>query len=593
MPARRATLWLLLLVAALSPGVVSAQSFVLEIQAPPAERALLAENLSLPRYQGVSDLDEAEFTRLLELAERETRAFLATLGEFAPHITLTRDAQARPPRITLRVTPGPVTRVSAVDLAFEGDIASSADPAVQAQREALRHQWLLPPGERFTQAGWDAAKAGALRTLQARRYPRARQVDSLAEIDAPTARARLGLVLDSGPRMRLGPLQASGLHHHTPLAVRRFARLQEGADYDAQALQDAQDRLVASGYFDSAFLHVDPESDPSAAPVQATLREAPLQTVVLGLGLSTDQGARASLEHRHLHMPGIGGRLDTRIELQSRTPSLQSEWQDIPDARGWRPGVLVRAERQRDGALRTDGLRLRAGRLLTGERIDRHAYLQFDQARVRGDSLAATGPHDEGRAVTANYAWTTRRFDQLPDARRGFGLGLEMGLGLTLLGQSQPFQRSYVRGLWLHPLEGSNSRLQLRAEAGAVLASTAARVPATALFRTGGDSSVRGYTLREIGVRQSDGSTAAGHYLAVGSVEWLRPIRPAGGPSAWEQAFFVDSGAVADRAGRLQFSTGLGTGFRFASPVGPLRADLAWGVQPRRLRLHLNVGVVF
>ncbi len=610
---------------ALDPGAAWGQSFELEIQAPPAERALLADNLSLPRYQAVSDLDEGELDRLLRMTEREARALLGTLGEFSPVITVARDRSARPVRVTLRVVPGPVTRVSELALSFAGDIATTTDPGAQAQREDLRRFWLLPPGRRFTQAGWEDAKAGALRALQAKRYPRGRQVASVAEVDAATARVRLGLTLDSGPRMRLGPLQASGLVHHTPRVAERFARLREGADYDAQALQAAQDQLVASGYFDAAFLHVDPESDPAAAPVQATLREAPLQKVVLGLGLSTDQGPRASLEHRHLQAPGLGGRLDSRIELQRRTPSLQTEWLDLPDAQGWRRGLLLRAERQRDGELRTDGLRLRAGRLLTGERIDRNVYLQFDQATVKGPTLAATGEHGDGRAVTAHYAWTTRRFDQLPDARRGFGLGLELGLGLTLLGRSQPFQRTYVRGLWLHPLgrdEAADasaaaepgavaatesvskpgrarvplvggSRLQLRAETGAVFAATDARVPATALFRTGGDTTVRGYSLREIGVRQADGSVAAGRYLAVASVEWLRPIRAEGRASPWEQAFFVDTGAVADRPGRLRLSTGLGTGIRYASPVGPLRADIAWGVQPRRLRLHLSVGVVF
>jgi translocation and assembly module TamA len=32
---------------------------------------------------------------------------------------------------------------------------------------------------------------------------------------------------------------------------------------------------------------------------------------------------------------------------------------------------------------------------------------------------------------------------------------------------------------------------------------------------------------------------------------------------------------------------------RFNSPVGPLQADLAYGLSPRRWRLHLRVGFVF
>jgi len=37
----------------------------------------------------------------------------------------------------------------------------------------------------------------------------------------------------------------------------------------------------------------------------------------------------------------------------------------------------------------------------------------------------------------------------------------------------------------------------------------------------------------------------------------------------------------------------VGTGLRYASPVGPLRVDLAYGLRARRVRLHLSVGVTF
>ena len=48
----------------------------------------------------------------------------------------------------------------------------------------------------------------------------------------------------------------------------------------------------------------------------------------------------------------------------------------------------------------------------------------------------------------------------------------------------------------------TQARLQLRAEVGAVLASDSAQVPATQLFRTGGDTTVRGYGYRDIGVER-------------------------------------------------------------------------------------------
>ena len=64
----------------------------------------------------------------------------------------------------------------------------------------------------------------------------------------------------------------------------------------------------------------------------------------------------------------------------------------------------------------------------------------------------------------------------------------------------------------------------MRASAGAVIAKDSASLPSTQLFLAGGDNSVRGYGLRNIGIPQADGGVAPGRYMAVGSLEWQRPI---------------------------------------------------------------------
>jgi translocation and assembly module TamA len=37
----------------------------------------------------------------------------------------------------------------------------------------------------------------------------------------------------------------------------------------------------------------------------------------------------------------------------------------------------------------------------------------------------------------------------------------------------------------------------------------------------------------------------------------------------------------------------VGTGVRINSPVGPMELDLAYGLQSRAFRLHMNVGFTF
>ena len=567
-------------------------AFDLVVRAPDPLKEILERNMELQRYRVVSDLDDAEIARLIVLGEKDARELLATQGYFSPEVRIAREPG---PRTTLVVSvePGQRATVREVGIEFEGDIAASSEAEAVAQREAIRKNWALPPGQPFTQTGWDGAKAAATRQLLAKRYPAGRISYSLADIDAATSSARLGLKLDSGALFRLGPLKVSGMQRYDPLLVPRLARLPEGMVYDQEKIVQAQLRLTGSGYFDSAFIYVDPAADPQAAPVQVTVREAPLQKVILGVGFTTDGGPRASLEHTHNRVPGIGWRAVTKLQAETKNPFAQTEWTGLPDPRGWRYSTLGRVERLDDDRLITYSTRLRAGRFKNGDRIDRNWYLQYERSRVENPRNVEVTAADvgDGSALSINYIWTGRYFDSVQSPTSGFGIGFELGAGYTLEGNNQPFQRTLVRWLSYRPLEGS--RLELRAEAGAVLARDQANIPFTQLFRTGGDTSVRGYGYLDIGVDLPDGVVGPGRYMTVGSLEWQRPIRIRGQPSAFETILFVDVGAVADKPSALRAKAGVGAGVRWRSPVGPVEASLAYGIDPQRFRVHFSAGFVF
>ena len=147
------------------------------------------------------------------------------------------------------------------------------------------------------------------------------------------------------------------------------------------------------------------------------------------------------------------------------------------------------------------------------------------------------------------------------------------------------------RWLGIHSLE--SGRIAIRTEAGAVLANSSARVPSTSLFRTGGDTTVRGYGYRDIGITLPNGVIGPGRYMAVGSVEWQRPIRKDGLLTEFENTFFVDAGTVGDKVKDMRLAVGVGTGVRWRSPIGPLQIDIAYGIKAKQLRLHTSVGFVF
>jgi translocation and assembly module TamA len=574
-------------------------AFDIEIQAPPEVQDYLQRHIELQRYRELSDLDASELARLLTAAERNLQDLLGTLGYFSPVITLAvRDTPDNPKaarRVMITVQPGEPVKISDVTLEFSGPIAQNE--ATREQRRAIRATWSLRRGMAFTQADWDAAKTQALRLLTAQRYPVGTIQSSRADIDPETKTAHLSLTLDSGPAYQLGPLQISGTQRYDTQLVTGLARLTPGVEYSQTQLLQAQQRLADSGFFDSAFITLDTTGDPMAAPVLVQVREAKLQKIVLGVGASTDGGPRLSMEHTHNKVPGIGWRAVSKIALDRETQSLGTELTAPPDDSGWRWMTSALFQSQTSGSFDVDSQRYRAGRGQAGEHIDRNYYLQYDRAKSSGESASTVAD-----ALSANYAWTLRNFDSLPFPSSGYGLGAELGGGVTLGNTREPFLRTQLRWLGLWPLAGERAgtraamragRVALRTEGGMVLARPGAELPSTQLFLAGGDTSVRGYAFRSIGTELPSGEIAPGRYLAVGSLEWQRPIVVNDKLTEWESTVFLDAGAVADKASELHAKVGVGAGVRWKSPVGPLQIDLAYGVAVKELRLHLSVGFTF
>ncbi|WP_225781309.1 autotransporter assembly complex family protein [Xenophilus sp. Marseille-Q4582] len=578
-------------------------AFTVEVQAEDDDlRELLEKHLEIQRYRQLDDLELAEVSRLMVAAEANARNLLATQGYFTPQLTLelidVPEDRDSPHRVRIRVEPGERTQVEAVQVDFAGPIATDAD--ARAQREYIRNGWNLSPGSAFTQQSWDNAKTLGLRALTARRFPTGSVQFSRADVDADRGRARLSVTYQSGPAYRFGALEVRGAERYDPDGARRIARVPTGEVYDQQQLLDAQQRLASSGYYDSVFLTLDTDKGlPTFAPVIAQVREAPFQKVVLGVGFTTDNGPRVSVDHIHNRMPVLGWRAVSRLSVDRDTQLLNTTWTSLPGENGWRWGALGELKKEQAGTYDVNSGRVRYGLSKAGDHIDYATFLQYDYAENVGE-----GAPPSAAALSVNWHWTGRYFDDAANPRRGWGLALELGAGYALSGQRLPFTRAYARFLGVVPLgraqsgetalDARRSRLAFRAELGGVVARESARIPSTLLFLTGGDATVRGYSYRQIGTLDAAGATVAGRYLAVASAEWQRPVVWNGKRTDWESVVFVDAGAVADKASELnKFKVGVGVGARWASPVGPVQADLAYGVDVKKFRLHLRLGFSF
>lgn len=548
----------------------------------------IAQHLELQRYKNLSDLDDQEMAKLVRDADVQARDLLATLGYFNPQLRWKLDSQPSAGRlrtVDLTFEAGPAARITDVQIQWQGDIGQRAEAALQREQVVL--EWALPVGLNFSQNQWSQAKSRALKQVQAERYPQARIVDSQAHVDAQSNQVQLSLTIDSGPLVRIGPLVITGTERYGTEQVERLAHLMPGAIYNQNDLLLAQQRLVVSGFYDTVFVSLDTEGPSDAMPVKVELKETLRQKWVLGLGVRSDNGPRMTAEYTQHRVPGLDWRAVTKLSVDKNLQTWSLDMLAPPDPSLWRWNGSALVEHQQHVGYSVNSQRWRYGRTQREERTDRSYFAQYD-ASTSNDTLLG-----QREAVSANYAWTWRRFDSLPFPTRGLGGSLELGSGVSLGSPREPFTRWLARGMVLQALGQESGRLAVRGEMGSVISRDTSGLPTTQLFVAGGDNSVRGYATSSIGVVQSNGAIAPGRYIATASVEWQRPIRWNQQRTDWESAVFVDAGAISNDLQQMSAKIGYGVGARWRSPIGPLRIDLAYGQAVQKLRLHLSVGFVF
>jgi translocation and assembly module TamA len=581
--ARRVGLAALALVAlAAAPGAAREESYEVEIHAPRSLKKALEADLDLMRWREAEEPPDAELLeRLAHEAEPQAREILAARG----YVSATVESQAftneRPMRVRIDVKRGPVTRVRKVDIQLRGPLTESSDAQDALAIRELREAFALRNGMIFTQERWQAAKALALERIARRRWPAAKIAASEARLDPALASAELALTIESGPPFSFGEMEIEGLDRYGARRVETLRPYEIGETYDRERLDRFQRRLAATGYFASAHARIDPAPEKSAAaPVQVSVIEAPARRIEIGVGYGTDAHVNGSVEFRDNDVAGGALRLRTRTETDFLEQSAESEL-SLPERVGWSDSAGIRFEHSDIEDLETEEISLLAKTAALDER-SRPAYgATFAFSRQRAAGVISERVH----ALLFEYTHTWRATDDLLFPREGWMAQVQLGAAPPAV-STRGFGRAIARTAHYVPIT-LHDDLALRLEAGAVLAKGSSGIPQSMLFRVGGSNSVRGYDLESLG-DDEDGAVLGGRYFALASIEATHWFSERLGAAA-----FVDAGNAWNEVSGFPLALGYGVGLRAASPIGPLRIDVAYGRDDGTVRLHFSFGLTF
>jgi translocation and assembly module TamA len=551
------------------------------VDAPKPLASLLEGGLDLVRWQEDEKMTMDLLQRLVAEARLDIERAVAAEGYFSPTVRTAIEREDKGTVVRIVVDPGPRTVVSGVDLRFRGPVAET-DPDGQARMAAVRSAWKLPAGEPFRQEDWDAAKRGAVTELSRVRYAAASITHSEARVDPEQRSVALQIELESGPPFRVGETGVSGTSRYPASIVENLNPIKAGETYDASRLALFQRRLLETGYFGTVQIRVPPDpAKADAVPVEVTVTEARSQRIDTGVSFSTDARLGVQLNYTNQDLFDSALRLRSQLKADAKAQVFDTSVDTPP-----RPGGVwntVNAKYQQ-----TDIQNQRTREEVVGvsynwgvETTPSHISLSAHAERqiIEGSNT------EHNNALFLNYRTTFRMTDDPLLPRRGL-LGI-INLGTSVPGlATQDFMRATAKAHFLLPL-GKQADVALRAEGGIVAANSRFGVPSSFLFRTGGDQTVRGYEFESIGVRQGN-AIVGGRYLALASAEYTWWFK-----EDWGAAVFVDAGDAFDNRSAIDVKVGYGIGARWRSPIGPFRADLAYGQDTGKVRMHFSVGFSF
>jgi len=456
----------------------------------------------------------------------------------------------------------------------------------------------------------------------------------LTERAGSNDRARiLTLAATPGTLARYGPIDVEGNTSVSDKVVLRQLTIRPERRYRLSQMQESQRRLYNLETFQFANIEpvIEEGQQPEIVPVKVTVTEGKHRKVNFGVGYGTEEKARASIDWRHVNF--FGGARTLQLEggysalskggrVNFRQPYLFGpRFNFIATAQSW----------HRDEPAYT--LNTRGGRATIERTFPRRGPLSQRLGQTSA-SLTYTNEYQEYRVT--DEALNTPDFikilialglDPLNGRARGRLSSLDLDLhhgtadstvnatsGYTLEGHFETAGRALggdfdfaevlleTRG---YVTLGERAVIGVKARGGTIGAPTGnsnLKVPFYRRYWLGGATSLRGWGRYEVAPLH-EGIPIGGHTMFESSAELRFPVF--GNLSA---VVFADAGNVWNNAwdfdfGDLRFD--VGPGLRYMTPVGPIRLDLGYQVNPipgmlvdgkeqsRRFRFHFSIGQAF
>ena len=519
-------------------------------------------------------------------------------GYFAAKVTV---AQKRQPArkavfLTFIAQQGPPTLVEKTEIVWQDKVTR------RLWEEDVNKLLRLKPGDRFVLSKYEQSKRDIIHYFANQARP-ASQVLGQVRVYLEKHRAVILLKINPGPRYLFGDSQVKGNQRMSRKFILNEATYTRGQPYSLDALEETQRALLNTGFFTSATLRpLYSEARGNTVPIAIAVRERDPHSIQLGVGWGTEDLFRVRIQQVNRNVLGWNETLSVEGKLSAIYTGLVGTL-NKPYLFNRRSTLVVRGGiEQRDTEAFINNRLFINPALEYKVNNDWSWFLGYNTERDHMRELKTRVPDPEFELQTffissfpMGIIYDSR--NSMLDPTKGTYGRLEVETALKALGSEIEFIRAEADLRHVLPLPWESWYLALRAGAGVVYALPGTEtVPLIRRFFPGGSDSVRGYPYQHLGPLDSGGKPLGGEAMGIGSVEVRFPIyKELGG------VVFVDAGnaweSIDSSFGSLRYTTGFG--LRYNTPVGPLRFDIGYQLNPPsnepfgRYEAYLSVGQAF
>lgn len=506
------------------------------------------------------------------------------VGEPAVKLTDAKDAL----EVFVGITEGDQFRVG--EIGFKGELLESAAD--------LRKKLKSESGELFSRAVLRTDIFTLTDVYGDKGYAFA-NVNPLTKVDVEKKLVDMTFDMEKGELVYFDRINIAGNPKTRDKVVRRELRVDEGELYSATGMKRSKQQLMNTGYFEEATLATVKGSTANKLNVDVNIKEKPTGTFSIGGGYSSLDGVigQGSVQQANFLGLGLKANVSGSIGGKSQTYSLGVTDPYFLDTKWTLGGDIYRSERDyTDYSRRLMGGDIKAGYPIN-DFIGTFFMYKYELKDIYNPQLAYQNLNFQdpinyplGSSTTSSILASVTR--NTTDYRLDPTTGMINSLSVEYagLGGDNKYAKYVGETTWFHPLYKKlifSTKLTL-----GYIQDVGKPVPIDEKFYLGGIFSLRGYGARTVspikyflskdvnGNSSNDPIYLGGNKEVFGNTELTFPLLQEAGIKG---VVFFDYGNAYGESDKM-FSSVLmsyGAGLRWASPIGPLRIEYGFPLNPR------------